>query len=106
MITIDDFAKLDLRVAKVTSAEPHPNADKLIVMQIDLGEEQRQIVAGLRQWYAPEDLVGRCIVVLTNLEPATLRGVESNGMLLAAQSGETVLVLQPDREMPAGSKVS
>ena len=84
MITIDDFAKLELRVAKVISAEAHPNADKLIVMQIDLGDEQRQIVAGLRQYYAPEDMVGRSLVIVANLQPAVLRGVESNGMLLAA----------------------
>lgn len=107
MITIDEFAKVELRVAKVVSAEPHPDADKLIVMQIDLGSEQRQIVAGLRTWYAPEDLVGRSIIVVANLQPATLRGVESNGMLLAAQTEDVgrVVVLQPAEELPPGSKV-
>ena len=106
MITIDEFANVQLVTAKVISAEPHPNADKLVVMQIDLGTEQRQIVAGLRQWYAPEDLVGRNIVIVANLQPAMLRGVESNGMLLAAQAADRVVVLQPDSDVPPGSKVS
>ena len=106
MVSIQDVAKLDLRVAKVLNAEMHPNADKLIVMQIDLGEEKRQIVAGLRQWYAPEDLVGKELVVVANLEPAVLRGVESNGMLLAAQDGDEVVVLTTDRSLPPGAKVS
>ena len=105
MITYDEFSKLDLRVAKVVSAEQHPNADRLIVLQIDLGEEQRQIVAGLRQWYAPEDLAGRQIVIVANLEPARLRGVESNGMLLAVDGEDTVVLLSPSAEVPPGAKV-
>jgi len=104
-ITIDDFARMELRVAKVLSAEQHPNADKLIVMRIDLGDEKRQIVAGLRDWYSPEDLAGRSIVVVANLQPAVLRGVESKGMLLAAQSGNDVVILTPEKELPPGSKV-
>jgi methionyl-tRNA synthetase len=92
-------------VARVVSAEPHPRADKLVVLQIDLGDEKRQIVAGLRPWYRPEEFVGRSIVVVTNLQPATLRGVESNGMLLAAQSADTVALVQPDKELPPGAKV-
>jgi methionyl-tRNA synthetase len=104
-ITIDDFAKMELRVARVLSAEPHPDADKLIVMQIDLGDEQRQIVAGLREWYAPEDLAGKSIVVVANLQPAVLRGVESNGMLLAAQGDGTVVILSPEKDLPPGSRV-
>jgi len=105
MITIDDFARIELRTAKVLAAEPHHNAEKLIVLQVDLGDEKRQIVAGLRPWYAPESLVGRNIVMVANLQPAVLRGVESNGMLLAAQSGDKVVLLQPDGDMPAGAKV-
>lgn len=107
MITIDDFSKLEMRVGTVVSAAPHPNADKLIVLQVDVGEEEpRQLVAGLRQWYQPENMVGMQIVVLTNLQPAKLRGVESRGMLLAAMDDDGVAVLTTDRPKKPGSKVS
>ena len=105
MITYDDFAKLDLRIAKITAAEAHPNADRLIVLQIDMGDEQRQIVAGLRQWYTPEEMVGMTIVVVANLEPARLRGVESNGMLLAVDGEERVALLTTTDDAAAGAKV-
>lgn len=96
-IKYDDFAKLDLRVARVVEARPHPNADKLMLLQIDLGDEQKQIVAGIRLHYAPEQLVGRKVVVVNNLEPAMLRGETSHGMLLAATSTDNkVVLLQPD----------
>ena len=73
-ITYADFAKLELRVAKVLEARPHPNADRLLLVQVDLGDEQKQIVAGIRQHYSPEQLVGKLIVIVNNLEPAMLRG--------------------------------
>ncbi|MFO0908849.1 MAG: methionine--tRNA ligase subunit beta [Isosphaeraceae bacterium] len=96
-IKYDDFAKVELRVAKVLEARPHPNADKLMLLQLDLGEEQpRQIVAGIRLHYTPEQLVGKLIVVVANLEPAVLRGETSNGMLLAASSAEKVILLTVD----------
>ncbi|HEV3167215.1 MAG TPA: methionine--tRNA ligase subunit beta [Isosphaeraceae bacterium] len=95
-IAYEDFAKLELRVAKVLEARPHPNADKLLLLQIDVGTEQKQIVAGIRQHYTPEQLVGRLIVVVNNLAPALIRGEASNGMLLAASSGEKVVLLAPD----------
>ncbi len=95
-IAYDDFAKVELRVAKVLEARPHPNADKLMLLQIDLGDEQKQIVAGIRQHYTAEQLVGKRIVVVNNLQPAVIRGESSNGMLLAATSGEKVVVLTPD----------
>lgn len=95
-ITYEDFTKLELRVAKVLEARPHPNADKLLLLQIDVGDEQKQIVAGIRAHYTPELLVGRKIVVVNNLAPAMLRGESSNGMLLAATSGEKVVLLMPD----------
>ena len=95
-ITYDDFAKVELRVAKVLEARPHPNADKLMLLQIDVGDAQKQIVAGIRQHYTPEQLVGKMIVVVNNLAPAMLRGETSNGMLLAATSGEKVIVLTVD----------
>jgi methionine--tRNA ligase beta chain len=108
IIQFDDFQKLDLRVASVTKVEPHPNADKLIVMQIDLGSEQRQIVAGLRGYYEPQQLQGRQIVVVTNLAPRMMRGVESKGMLLAAVSADRsqVVVLMPEKPVPPGTPVS
>ena len=105
-IKYEDFAKLELRVAKVIEARPHPNADKLLLLQIDVGGESKQIVAGIRQHYTPEQMVGRLIVVVNNLEPAILRGESSQGMLLAATSGEKVVLLQPaDVECIPGAKV-
>jgi tRNA-binding protein len=83
-ITYDDFAKLELRVATVLECKIHPNADKLLVLQIDLGSEKRQICAGLRAYYQPEQLVGKQVVVVANLEPRQMRGEISQGMLLAA----------------------
>ncbi len=108
VVTYDDFAKLDLRVATIVQAEPHPNADKLIVMQIDLGTEKRQIVAGLRQYYDPAALVGKQIIVVANLAPRMMRGTESNGMLLAASSAERseVILLTVERPIHPGAKVS
>lgn len=107
-ITIDDFAKIELRVARVISAAPHPNADKLLVLQIDLGDEQRQLCAGIRGHYAPEELVGRNIVVVANLAPRTMRGEVSQGMLLAASTSDrsSVVVLTTERDIPPGSHVS
>jgi methionyl-tRNA synthetase len=106
VITIDQFRELELKVGTVTAAEPHPNADRLVVLRVDLGGgEGRQIVAGIRAHYAPETLVGRQIVVVANLEPAKLRGVESQGMLLAASSGERVVLMRPDEPVEPGSVV-
>ena len=96
-IQYEDFAKLELRVAKILEARPHPNADRLMLLQVDLGDVQKQIVAGIRQHYSPEELVGRKIIVVNNLAPAMLRGETSNGMLLAATStGDKVVLLAPD----------
>jgi methionyl-tRNA synthetase len=105
MITFEEFQKLDLRIARITEAANHPNADKLIVMKIDVGGVEKQIVAGLRQYYKSEDLVGRKVVVVNNLAPAKLRGIESNGMLLAADTGSNVVILTPEKDVPVGSKV-
>ena len=106
MVTIDEFRKLDFRVAIVQKVEPHPNADKLLILQVDLGSEQRQIVAGIKNHYAPEQLVGTQIVVVANLETAKLRGVESQGMLLAASDGDRIVILTPEKKVDAGAKVS
>jgi methionyl-tRNA synthetase len=109
-VAYDDFAKLDLRVATIVAASEHPNADKLIVLTIDLGGQQRQIIAGLKQWYSPEELAGKQVVVVANLAPRKMRGLESQGMLLAATAGEgeqmRVVVLGPMAEVPPGSPVS
>jgi methionyl-tRNA synthetase len=106
MITIDDFSRIDLRIATVVSAAAHPNADRLVVLEIDLGNEQRQLVAGIRKHYEPAELVGKRIVVVANLQPVTLRGVESQGMLLAASDDEGRLTLVvPEREVGRGAKV-
>jgi len=106
LITIDDFRTIELRVATITAAAPHPNADRLVVLTIDLGAETRQLVAGIRAHYAPEDLIGKQIVVVANLQPATLRGVESQGMLLAASDAEGRLsLLTPERPVSTGAQV-
>jgi tRNA-binding protein len=107
-INYDDFAKIELKVATVLEAKPHPNADKLLVLQIDLGEEKRQICAGIKAYYTPEQLVGKQIIVVANLEPRTLRGEVSNGMLLAAHDPASgrVVVLGLGEPVAPGSKVS
>lgn len=106
MVTIEEFSKMDLRVGTVTSAKSHPNADRLLVLTVDIGEEtERQLVAGIRAHYSPEELVGRQLVVVANLQPAKLRGVESQGMLLAASDGEQVIVLRPEKRVRVGSQV-
>jgi len=87
-ITIDDFAKVELRVAQIIVAERIPKADKLLRLEVDLGHEKRQILSGIAEWYTPEDLIGRRIVVITNLAPRKMRGLESHGMLLAASEGD------------------
>ncbi|HKA34495.1 MAG TPA: methionine--tRNA ligase subunit beta [Candidatus Binatia bacterium] len=106
MINIEEFRKLELRVGVVKSAKAHPKADRLIVLKVDLGTEERQIVAGIRAHYQPEELVGKQVVVVANLESAVLRGIESQGMVLAASDGERIVVLSPEKIVAAGSKVS
>jgi len=108
LISFDDFAKVHLRVARVLEAFDHPNADKLIVLKVDLGSEQRQICAGLKGHYTPEQLVGRNLIIVANLAPRMMRGLESQGMLLAASSSDRsrVVVLTPETPMEPGSIVS
>jgi methionine--tRNA ligase beta chain len=105
MITYDDFMKLDIRVGTVTTAEKVQGADKLIRLEIDLGGETRQVVAGMAQTYAPEAFVGKQVPILVNLEPRKLRGLESQGMILAVDVGGKPFLLLPDREVPPGSPV-
>ena len=106
MISLDDFNQLDLRIATITAAESHPNADRLIVLKIDLGSEERQLVAGIRGHYTSEELVGKQIVVLANLRPAKLRGIESQGMLLAVRDADNLVVIKPEKNVAPGTKVS
>jgi methionyl-tRNA synthetase len=104
-VSIDDFRKAELRVARVLAAERVPKADRLLRLEVDLGTERRQIVAGVAQHYGPEELVGRQVVVVANLEPTTIRGVRSEGMLLAASHEGGLALVRPDAEVPPGSQV-
>ncbi|MDP2938655.1 MAG: methionine--tRNA ligase subunit beta [Candidatus Omnitrophota bacterium] len=105
MITFEEFKRLEIKVAKIKEVKDHPNADKLYVMTIDLGDKTKQIVAGIKSAYTKEELVGKQIVVVDNLEPAVLRGVESQAMLLAAQDNTILSLLIPEKEVKAGAKV-
>lgn len=104
-ITIDDFAKLDLRVAEVISCEKVEKTDKLLKIQVKLGEETRTIVSGIAQHYSPEELIGKRIVLVANLKPAKLRGITSQGMLLAASNEGVLEVLTLTKDLPSGSRV-
>ena len=104
-IKIDDFAKVDLRVAEVKSCEKVPKAKKLLCLQLDDGFGGRQVVSGIAKWYAPEDLIGKKIIVVANLAPAKLCGVESQGMIVAADVGEDARVIFVDKDIPNGSKL-
>jgi len=107
VITIEQFRGVELRVATVRAAEPHPNADRLLVLRVDVGGEERQLVAGIRAHYDPATLVGRQVIVVANLEPAKLRGVESQGMVLAAadEANNRVVLLRPDDAVTPGAVV-
>ena len=106
LVSIDDFKKLRIVVAQIKEAALHPNADKLFVLKVDLGTEVRQVVAGIRRSYTPEQLVGKRVAFIANLFPAVIRGVESQGMILAASDEAGVSVLSPDRlDLVLGSPV-
>lgn len=105
MIDISKFREVDLRVGRVTVAERVEGSEKLVKLSVDLGDETRQIVAGIGKKYAPEELVGREIIVVANLEPRQLMGLESEGMLLAADGGDGPVILRPDEEVPPGTSI-
>ncbi len=106
MINFEDFKKLDLRIAKVINAERVKNSEKLLRLELNTGDEKlRQIVAGIAEVYAPEDLIGREIVIVANLEPKIIFGLESNGMLLAANEDGKPTLLKPDQEVLSGTKI-
>jgi methionyl-tRNA synthetase len=105
MPSIKDFQNFELIVAQIKEVKDHPNADKLYVLKIDTGTEEKQIVAGIRGSYAKQALIGRKIIVINNLEPAILRGEESRGMLLAASDENGISILEPDHNVKVGSRV-
>jgi methionyl-tRNA synthetase len=104
-ITMEDFMKVDLRVAEVLAAEPIKKADKLLKLQLDLGYEKRQVVSGIAQFYKPEELVGRKVICVTNLKPVKLRGELSEGMILAGSQEGLLSLASVDQTLPNGSKV-
>ena len=104
-ISIDRFFDIELRVARILTAEKVEKADKLLKLEVDLGHEKRQLVAGIAESYAVDSLVGKTIVVVANLKPARIRGVESQGMLLAADLGGRPIVVTFDEAVPAGTRV-
>jgi len=106
LVTFDEFKKLDLRIGKVISVENHPQADKLYIIKIDVGTEVKQSVAGLKPYFTPEQLINKTVAVVANLQPAMLRGMESQVMMLAASAGSEVVLLTPEKPIPAGSKIS
>jgi methionyl-tRNA synthetase len=106
MVSFDDFKKLEIRTAKILEVKDHPNADKLLVLKIEVGDIQKQIIAGIKGHYENDDLIGKTIVVVDNLEPAVIRGEESNGMLLAVKDEQTLSLLIPDKPIKSGNRIS
>lgn len=105
MASIDDFRKLELKVAEIKEVTEHPNADKLYIVRVDLGDKTKQLVAGIRPFYQKEELVGKQVVVVDNLEPVVLRGVESQGMLLAGSDENGIVIIAPEKKLKLGSIV-
>ena len=105
MITIEEFKKLNIRIGRIKEVTDHPNADRLYIVTVVIGDEERNVVAGIKKSYTKEELLGKLVAVVENLEPAVIRGVESKGMILATQDGETLAVLSPDRPVSPGSLV-
>ena len=102
----EDFKKLDIKIAKILKVEDHPNADKLYVITVSIGDTEKTIVAGIRLHYKKEELEGKSVVIINNLEPVTIRGVLSNGMLLASKDENSLAILVPERNIKIGSPVS
>jgi methionyl-tRNA synthetase len=105
MITIEDFRKIELKIAEIKEVNDHPNADKLFVITLDIGEKTKQVVAGIKPSYTKEELIGKQVVLVDNLEPAVLRGIESQGMLLAASDETGITIISPQRKVKLGSIV-
>jgi methionyl-tRNA synthetase len=105
MANIEDFKKLELKVAEIKEVNDHPNADRLYVVTVDLGDKTKQLVAGIKNFYKKEELLGKQVIVVDNMDPALLRGVESQGMLLATQDAQGIAVISPQRKVALGSIV-
>ena len=105
MATIEDFRKLELRIAEIKEVNDHPNADKLLILSVDLGDRLKQVVAGIKNFYSKEELIGRQVVLVDNLDPVILRGVESQGMILAGSDENMLAVVSPDKNLKIGSIV-
>ena len=105
MATIDDFRKLELRIGQIKEVNDHSNADKLLVLIVDLGDRQKQVVAGIKNFYAKEELVGKQVVLVDNLDPVILRGVESQGMILAGSDENILALISPEKGLKPGSIV-
>ena len=105
MIPFNDFKKLDIRVGRVLDVNPHPKADKLLVLKIDIGDEVRTIVAGIKNYYEREELMDKKVIVITNLEQKELRGIKSEGMILAAVKDDKVVLLTPDEAIEEGANI-
>ena len=101
MITYDDFRKIELKTAKITDIKNHPQADKLYIITVDLGGETKDVVAGIKNYYGPDELKGKNVVVVNNLQPAVIRGVESSAMILAASDKDALSIITLDRDMPS-----
>ena len=104
-ISYDDFSKVEFKIGVILECEKHPKADRLLVEKIDMGEEIRQVVSGIADTYKPEELIGKQVIVVTNLKPVKLRGVDSNGMILCASSEKGLSIISPITEMSNGSVV-
>ena len=104
-ITFEDFAKLDIKIGKVLSVEKVEGSDKLLKLQVDFSEYQRQIVSGIAEYYSPDDLIGKEFPFIVNLEPRVIRGVESQGMIMAVVTESNIVLLNPDKEVEPGSKI-
>jgi len=106
MITFDDFKKLEIKVAQIKEVKPHPNADKLYILSIDIGNGTKDIIAGIKEHYTEKELIGKKIAVVNNLEPVKIRGIESSAMLLAAKDDGNLSILVTDKDIAAGSTIS
>ena len=105
MATYEEFRKIELKIARIKEVNDHPNADKLYIIIVEVGDKTKQIIAGIKNYYKKEDLIGREVIMVDNLDPAVIRGVESNGMLLAASDDKGISIVTPDREVALGSIV-
>ena len=105
MATYEEFRSIELKIARIKEVNDHSNADKLYIIIVELGDKTKQIVAGIKNYYKKEDLIGREVVLVDNLDPAVIRGVESNGMLLAASDDKGISIVTPDRDVAPGSLV-